>query len=156
MPGSRRNITRDPSSRTFPGDYIPVSARVARFGLVLGQANSPLVRLMANEENDEGESVTRLAFEHIVLLLSRFPYGHSRIAATLEVFFDFLVSHGVLRMEWSSSSSAQDWRSSVSVLCHSTRDSWSPHLIPPLACEMMVIIFLGANDSVTRRRLFDI
>ncbi len=77
---------------------VPISARAARIGLILGQGGSELARQTSEEEADGAFSIRSLPLEYIVLQLSSLPQGCIRTAGTLEVFFHFLILVGAVRI----------------------------------------------------------
>ncbi len=99
--------------------------------------------------------MTRILLEYIVLKFSRLPRWFICTAGTLEVFFDLLVLVADIRMSWSSSTVSYHCRDSLTYLSNRAHESALRSLIPPLAREMMIVIFLEISDTNIRHTLFD-
>ncbi len=89
------------------------------------------------------------------LALASFSAAVAQNLLALEVFFDFLILIGDVRMGWSTSAVGHHCRESLVFLANRVHEA-SRSLIPPLAREMMMIIFLATSDSRVRRTLFDL
>ena len=150
MPGRHRRIPTDPFSAGSAPTYVPVSVRAARVAVAIGLPGSELVNLISEEETDGAHSITWLSLEYIVLQISRLPPGYVRVAGTLEVFFDFLILVGGIRMSWSPSAVGHHCRDSLIYLATRVDETGSRSLIPRLAREIMIIIFLASTDPNAR------
>ncbi len=91
--------------------------------------------------------MTWLSLEYIVLQLSRLLQGSFRTAGALEVFFDFLILVGDIRMSWSSSTVSHHCGDSFIHLANRVHEAASQSLITSLAREMMIIIFLAISHA---------
>ncbi len=155
MPSRPQGNTADPRTSGSALANVPVSARAAGIRLIFGRGGTGLARLISEEEADDASSITWLSLEYIVLKLSSLPQGYTRTAGTLEVFFDFLILVGDVRMGWSSSAVGHHCWESLAFLANRVHETSSRSLIPPLARQMMIIVCLATSDSTVRRSLFD-
>ncbi len=124
--------------------------------MIFSRGGTELARIIPEEEADGASSITWLSLEYIELQLSRLPQGCTRTAGTLEVFFDFLILIGDVRMGWSPSAVGHQSRKSLVFLANRVQEAASLSLIPLLAREMMIIVFMAIRDSSVRRTLFDL
>ena len=154
IPGHHGRNSRNVHSPGSSSGHVPISAQAARVGLVLGRVSTELVREISGEEADGAFSMTWLSLEYILLQLSRLPGGSIRTAGPLEVFFDFLVLVGDIRLSWSSSTVSYRCRDHLIYLSNRVDESASRSLTPPLAREMMIVIFLAISDTNIRNSLF--
>ena len=155
MPGHHRRNSRNLHAPGSSSRHVSISAQAARVGLVLGRVGAELVLVISEEEADGASSMTWLSLECLVLRLSRLPRGSIRTAGTFQVFFDFLILVRDIRMSWSSSTVICRCRGSLIYLLNQVHESASRSLIPPLAREMIIIIFLAISDTNIRHTLFD-
>ena len=155
MPSRRRENSANPRTLGSESANVPLSTRAARIGLIFSRGGTELARLIAEEEADGASSITWLSLEYIVLQLSSRPQGCTCTAGTLEVFDDSLILVGDVRMGWSPSAVGHHCRESLVLLANQVHEAASRSLIPPLAREMMIIVFLATSDSSVRRTFFD-
>ncbi len=155
MPGPHRSNSKNLHAQGSSSRNVPIYAKAARVGLILGRVGTELARVISEEEFDGASSTNWLSLEYIVLQLSRLPQGYIRTAGTLDVFFDFQILVGDIRMSWSSSTVSHHCRDSFIYLANRVHESASRSLIPLLGHEMMIIIFLAIRDANIRHMLFD-
>ena len=155
MPGHSRRNSRNLHTPGSSSRFLPISAQAACVGFVLGRVGTELVRVISEEEADGAYSMTWLSLEYTVLQLSRLPRYSIRTAGTIEVFFDFLILVGDIRMSWSSSTVSYHRRDILIYLSNRVHESASRSSIPSLARERMIIVFLAVSNSSIRHTLFD-
>ncbi len=177
MPSNRQG---NQNSSIAPGSASTnVSAvRAARFGLAFGHVDTALALVIAEEEVEGASSITCLSLEHIVLQLSSLPQGCTRAAGTLEVFFDFVILLGDVRMGWSPSAVGQHWRDFLVYLANRVTKQlqvlwfhlwpekwwwlyfWSQAIqafdVPYLISKLCFCIFLGPCNSLSIPELFSL
>ena len=155
MPSRRQGNSANPRTSGSASANVPVSPRAARIGLIFGRCGTEFARLISEEEADSASFITWPSLEYIVLRFSSLPQGCTRTAGTLEVFFDFLILVGDVRIGRSPSAVGHHCRESLVFPANRVREAASRSLVPPLAREMMIIVFLATSESSIRRTLFD-
>ncbi len=155
MPSRRQGNSADSRASDSAPTNDPVSARAARIGLIFGHGGTEIAPLISEEEADGASSITWLSLEYILFQILSLPHGCTRTVGTLEVFFDFLILVGDVRMGCSPSAVGHHCWKNLVFLANRVHEAASRSLIPHLARKMMIILFLATSDSSVRRTLID-